>query len=578
VGQRTGMQGAGSSSKSACMKSDAKTKIKTKARKQRKNLEKYETLVNNLSVGVYRNTPGPEGHFLEANPAMVSMFEADSLRELMRHNVSDLYQNPLKRASFIKKLTRYGTVKNEELNLVTLKGKKIIASVTAVRKKTKEGTVYFDGIIEDITRRKKTEEALKQIRGDLEIRILTRTNELKDQITALESARRAMFNVLEDLTVEKTKAENSAYDLRKFKLALDNTSDHVTITDVEGIVVYANAAVEKITGYAPEDALGKKAGALWKLPMPIEFYQNLWNTIKNQKKTFLGEIQNRNKNGHVYSASINISPVLDEDGDILFFVGIERDITKEKEVDEAKGEFIALASHQMRTPITIINWYTEMLLSGDAGVLNPKQIDYFNQVHAASQRMNAIIKSFLHILSLETGTLQVNPIPVDLVATLRAILGELKFNIEKKRLRIVEHYQESLPALKVDAEVVQVVLENIVSNAVKYSPENGEISVSATRASAGDVIAGKTIASNSLVIGVSDGGIGIAANDVDKIFSKFFRSESAKKWDPNGNGLGLYMTNKMVEIIGGLVWFTSQEGKGTQFYVLLPLEVKKQDE
>jgi PAS domain-containing protein len=187
---------------------------------------------------------------------MVSMFDADSKKELMSHNVSDLYQDPSKRNLFVKKLMKNGFVKNEELNLVTLTGKKIIASVSAVMKKDKNGNVYFDGIVENITSRKKTEEALKKSYNTLEIKVEKRTRELKKHVIELENIRKAMVNVFEDLNTEKTKAESLANDLRKFKLALDNVSDHVTITDKEGIVVYANEAVEKITGYSTKETGG----------------------------------------------------------------------------------------------------------------------------------------------------------------------------------------------------------------------------------------------------------------------------------------------------------------------------------
>ena len=310
------------------------------------DLKKYEDLVNNLSVGVYRNTSGPKGHFLEANPAMVAMCEADSKEEMMKHNVSDFYQDSTKRDLFVKKIIKDGFVKNEELELVTLKGRKRIASVSAVMRKDEKGEIYFDGIVEDITERKKLEELLKKDHENLELRVKERTK---------------------DLIIEKQKAENSANDLIKFKLALDNASDHFTITDSNGIVVYANAAVEKITGYSPDEVVGKKAGALWKLPMSHEYYHKLWYTIAQQKETFTSEIQNRRKNGKIYTAIISISPVLDNKKNILFYVGLERDITREKEIDKAKSEFISLASHQLKTPPTIIKLLTERLLDGKMG-------------------------------------------------------------------------------------------------------------------------------------------------------------------------------------------------------------------
>jgi signal transduction histidine kinase len=229
----------------------------------------------------------------------------------------------------------------------------------------------------------------------------------------------------------------------------------------------------------------------------------------------------------------------------------------------------------MRTPLTAINWYSEMLLGGDAGKLSAKQKDYFKEINIAGRKMNEIIKSFLHILRLETGTVTSNPVPVSLVDIARTTIKELQLEIEKKHLRIIEHYEESLPPVKVDVELIRVVLQNLISNAAKYTSEKGEVTISLSTVKQGSSVGAGTVSQDSLLVGVHDTGIGISADDHDKIFGKFYRTDSAKRWDPNGNGLGLYMTRKMVDIIGGTIWFDSKEGEGTTFYVLLPVGEKK---
>lgn len=423
----------------------------------------------------------------------------------------------------------------------------------------------------DITERKKSEDIL-----------LERTKELAEKTEEAWNNERAALNIAADLKdeeekliFEKTVAENLANDLNKFKLALDNASDQVTITDPEGMVIYANSAVMKVAGYMPEEVVGKKAGELWKLPMPSEYYKQLWHTIRDEKKSFIGEIQNRRKNGEIYTALFNVSPVLDTNGNIIFYVSLERDITKEKDIDKAKSEFVSLASHQMRTPLTAINWYTEMLLDGDAGKLNEKQENYFHAIYTAAGQMNDILKSFLHILRLETGTVLSNPVSVNLEEALRTTLKELQLEIEKKHLRIVEQYQVSLPSLVTDPEMLHVVLQNLLSNAAKYTPEKGDVTVALESVKKGAVVAGQTTGRDSLLVNITDTGIGIPKINHDKIFTKFFRADNAKRWDPNGNGIGLYMTHRMVDILGGTIWFTSEEGKGTTFSVLIPLGVKK---
>ncbi|MFZ2167671.1 MAG: ATP-binding protein [Minisyncoccia bacterium] len=422
---------------------------------------------------------------------------------------------------------------------------------------------------------------LREVYATLEKNVEERTKDLAVKTEYARNSERAAFNIASDLKKEedqlikeKVKAENLANDLSKFKLALDNASDQVIITDPEGTVVYANAAVEKITGYKPEEALGKKSGALWKTPMPDEYYKNFWHTIKDQRRPFIGEIQNRRKNGELYTAMISVSPVLDEKGDVVFYVGLERDVTKEREIDKAKSEFISLASHQMRTPLTVINWYTEMMLE-ESGKFTKKQNSYLQEIYSAGRQMNEIIRTFLHILRLETGTMAMNPVEIDLVDIAKTTIGELKLTTEKRKLKISERYQESLPLVKADIELVRVVVQNLISNAAKYAFEGGDLVITIESVKRGSVSAGKMATEDSVLFSIRDTGIGISMRDSDKIFTKFFRAENAKKQDPNGNGIGLYMTKFMVDIAGGEVWFASEEGKETTFYLLLPVEGKR---
>jgi PAS domain S-box-containing protein len=158
--------------------------------------ERYEELVDNLMVGVYRNTPGPTGHFLEANPAIIQMFEAGTKEEFLKHNVSELYVDPAKRKEFSDKMMANGFLKAEELELKTLKtGKVFWGSVTAIMKKDEKGEVYFDGIIEDITERSMAEKELKEKMAELErmnalmINRELKMSELKEEIERIKNTK-----------------------------------------------------------------------------------------------------------------------------------------------------------------------------------------------------------------------------------------------------------------------------------------------------------------------------------------------------------------------------------------------------
>lgn len=379
----------------------------------------------------------------------------------------------------------------------------------------------------------------------------------------LEKTKRVMLNVLEDVQEERSRAESLASELEKFKIALDGTSDHVVITDSNGIALYANAGLERITGFSPEEVLGKKVGTkeLWGGKMSPEFYEGLWRTIKIEKKPFVGEITNKRKDGTPYQALSSISPIMNKHGVLEFFIGIERDITKEKEIDSAKTEFVSLASHQLRTPLSAINWYTEMLLSEDAGAITDMQREYLGEVSRGSRRMVELVNALLNVSRIELGTFAVQPEPTDVVELARDVINELKSKILEKKLHIEEAYVENLPKMMVDPKLTRIVFQNLLTNAVKYTPEEGKISISIAMS------ADKTM----FTIAVSDTGYGIPKEDQSRIFTKLFRASNIREKETDGTGLGLYIIKSIVEHSGGTVTFESEEGKGTTFTLTLPV-------
>ncbi|EKD46366.1 MAG: signal transduction histidine kinase, partial [uncultured bacterium] len=273
--------------------------------------------------------------------------------------------------------------------------------------------------------------------------------------------------------------QKQTHDLLKFQQAVESASDMIVITDPEGTILYANPATEKISGYSRKEAIGKKAGSkeLWGGQMEKKYYQQIWHTIKTKKKPFIGDIKNKRKNGVAYDTQVSIAPVLDRDGKVIFFIGLERDITHEKEIDREKTEFVSLASHQLRTPLSTINWYTEMLLAGDAGKLTEDQKNYLTEIFQGNKRMVNLVHALLNVSRIELGTLAVEPEPTDLADISESVLEELEPQIKEKELKISKHYQKNLPKVKVDPKLMRVVLQNLFSNAVKYTHEKGSIKV-----------------------------------------------------------------------------------------------------
>ncbi|MEI7451942.1 MAG: ATP-binding protein [Candidatus Falkowbacteria bacterium] len=365
-------------------------------------------------------------------------------------------------------------------------------------------------------------------------------------------------NRTSDLALEAVKFDTAVNDLEKFKLAVDNASDHIVITDPEGIVIYANKMVEKITGYSRAEVIGTKAGKLWNMPMSLDFYKKLWDTIKNKKTTFTGELNNRRKNGEVYDATASISPALDKNKNILYFIGIERDITNEKNIDRAKTEFVSLASHQLRSPLSIIKWYVEMLLAGDAGDVPVVQRTLLDEIYLGNQRMINLVNSLLSVSRIELGTFIIDPKECLFSDVVNTVILEQDHNIKTRSIKFSLDYDALIPPIMLDWQLMHIVVENLITNAIKYTPVGGEVKFTAK-------IEGK-----NLKITVSDTGIGIPSLDQTKIFSKLYRSDNARLVDVAGNGLGLYLTKMIVDSCGGTISFVSTENIGTTFTVLLP--------
>jgi len=392
--------------------------------------------------------------------------------------------------------------------------------------------------------------------GDFDIRTHIITS---DELGDLSDAFNDTAKKLKDSHVLLTKKiREVTEDFKKFKLAVDGTSDHIVITDTNGIILYANSAAELTTGYTHEEILGNTP-ALWGKQMPTDFYRTMWNTIKEQRKSFYGEITNKRKNGQIYIAEAHISPLFDEQGSLYGFVGVERDITRQKEVDKSKTEFVSVASHQLRTPLTIINWYIEMLSDPQSVTLSEKQKRYIEEIARASKRMIELVNALLNVSRIDMGTFMVDVEPIDFSLAMDDVLKDLFLQIARKDMRITKNYDETLPPISADPKLLRIIFQNLITNAVKYTQNGGSITISLSQKR------------SNILISVTDNGLGIPMHQQNKIFSKFFRADNAREKEPDGNGLGLYIVKSLVEHSGGKIWFTSEENKGTTFYVELPL-------
>lgn len=353
-----------------------------------------------------------------------------------------------------------------------------------------------------------------------------------------------VIGVVYDITETKKQAE----ELTKFKEAVENAHDHIIITDPNAKILYANPAVERVTGYSRDEVIGETP-SLWGGKMDDKFYKNMWRTIKEKKITFTGEVKNVRKGGKEYFAEMTISPVVDEDKKLKYFVGVERDITKTKEIEQMKDDFINIAAHDLRTPATAVKGFISMVLGGDVGKITPEVKKTLEEAYEGNERLIELVNTFLNVSRIERGKLHVEVQPEDLTAIVKEAVEGMKHQASDKDLYL-EYFPTELPKVYVDKERTIEVLINLLSNAIKFSDKGG-ITVS------------HEISEGFVVTHVSDTGMGIDQDQQKLLFQKFQKAGEAS--DTPGLGMGLYISRLIVEQSGGKIWVESTEGEGSTF-------------
>jgi PAS domain S-box-containing protein len=378
-------------------------------------------------------------------------------------------------------------------------------------------------------------------------------------IYVYQQSREAMARQAQESTVA------SKEDRIKADIIIDNIGEGVVAVDAKGNIALINKVAADMLGWKMEELQGKAFAEV--IPMVDASGNEISITERPLARTLkAGEALRLDttflrKDNSSFAAEITSKPII-IDGRVHGAIATMRDTTTEDAIDRAKTEFVTLASHQLRTPISAISWVSELLLHGDAGKLNPEQSDYVQQVYQSNKRMAALVDAMLTASSLELGDLTVHAEQVDLPKISREVL-EKQFQAlpSNKILHIKEEYDPELTNVIFDTEIVKTILHNLLANAFKYTPSDGTITIAIE-------------AKDAIVIKISDTGVGIPLRQQPKIFTRLFRADNVKHEDTDGTGLGLYIVKMMSEYVGGNITFTSEEHKGTTFTVTLPLKNK----
>ncbi len=364
-------------------------------------------------------------------------------------------------------------------------------------------------------------------------------------------------NMLERLVIAETDLRTSN---QRYRGIVESQHEFIVRYDIQGKIIFANDAYQKKFEKNEAALLGENF-------MPPAYQDDLVSSQEILKKVstapyrFSKEQRVQTREGLRW-IFWEYYAIRDQKGDVIEVQHVGRDITREKNVDTMKSEFVSLASHQLRTPLTGIKWFADLLLRKKAGELTATQIDFLEQIANSNERMIKLVNNLLDISTIETGTkFQIQRSLTTFGSMLRELTQEDLVTSQEKHINFFydrELFEKLI--LNVDGQKIRQVFQNFLSNALKYSPPNTTIEVGCTKEK------------DAYVFFVRDHGVGIPLDQQNRVFEKFFRAQNVVTMDTLGTGLGLYITKAIVERHGGKVWFTSEAGKGSVFYFSIPFK------
>jgi signal transduction histidine kinase len=356
---------------------------------------------------------------------------------------------------------------------------------------------------------------------------------------------------------------------------LQSLTDGVIVCGEDGSVLTANLAVERMLDRSIEELviwnlpellrrlLGKRAGEV-----PVaDLLANPVNA-KGQPRAFATTFGLGTK-----VISVMLGPVLNSKDTLIGAVAVFRDITREVESDRLKTEFIGTVSHELRTPMTSIKGFTQLLAMGSLGPINDTQKEFLQIIQTNAERMISIINDLLDITKIETGSVELDLRSLHLAETLSNVMMELQGRLQAREHELAISIPPGLPLVRADAKRLNQILWNLLSNANKYTPRGGKIMLEAREV--GVEVVPAELRENLkpvryVLIEIHDTGVGIPAEEHEKIFERFYRTENPLKVEAGGTGLGLALVRPLIELFGGQIWVRSFPGEGSIFSFAIP--------
>ncbi|MBI2577957.1 MAG: PAS domain-containing protein [Candidatus Wildermuthbacteria bacterium] len=374
--------------------------------------------------------------------------------------------------------------------------------------------------------------------------------------------------LLQTKQLETAKAK-SEYERDQLNAILSSMGEGLLVVGKDKRIILMNQAASILLRIAPTEAVGKDARQVFDLVKEEEDDSRLDALLDDVVRQL--NIVNIRVTDNYYLKSVlgrkfpvaMIVASLVREGETLGAISVFRDITKEKEIDQAKSEFVSIVSHQLRSPLGSMRWNSELLLEGEMGKLPKDASATIGEIYQSTQRMIGLVNDLLDVSRIDQGRVKNEPALVQPLDHIEAAIRETRTLAEKEGIRIeLDAPSAVLSKIFIDPMRFREIMQNLLVNSIQYNKKNG-ITRIALKEEGGE-----------LYISVSDTGIGISKKDQGKIFSKFYRAPNAIRAYTEGSGLGLFVVKSYIEEWGGTIRFHSEEGKGTVFTVVLPLQTR----
>jgi PAS domain S-box-containing protein len=380
-------------------------------------------------------------------------------------------------------------------------------------------------------------------------------------ITERRQAEERLHGAMRTLEAQYREADRARGEARA---VLDSTQEAIAFVQHDRGVLTVNRRFSELFAIPPEEVVGRRFEQLRRHIEQLvedggEFYTSVLDTFSDDTSTFgrtVTLVRPVRRELELTSA-----PVRSDDGEFLGRLYVFRDVTREREVDRMKTEFVSLVSHELRTPLTSIAGYVELLVQGEVGPLTDDQRDFLAVVKTNADRLTGLINDLLDISRIEAGKIELELTTVDLGDLAATVAGMLRPQIEAKGQSLQIEIDPAAPRLTGDSDRLAQVITNLLSNAHKYTPAGGTIVVR---------VAPAADTRRTVRIAVADTGIGMTEEEQTRLFTKFYRAQNETTRAVGGTGLGLAITRQLVELHGGEISVRSAPSAGSTFTVTFP--------